>query len=163
MPTLYRLREKIWSLRDTYTIMDETGAPVYSVKGKFLSWGDQLDFRDATGNDLFRISQTLISLRPHYRILRGSETIAEVTKEWSWLRKKFTLDVPGPNDYRITGSFWEYEFTFERGGRVVAEASKRFFSLRDTYGVSITDGEDDALILATVVVIDLVLHEDDQG
>ena len=44
----------------------------------------------------------------------------------------------------------------------VAEASKRFFSLRDTYGVSIADGEDDALILATVVVIDLVLHEDDQ-
>jgi uncharacterized protein YxjI len=49
------------------------------------------------------------------------------------------------------------EFTFSRSGRVVAVASKQFFSWTDTYGVDIENGEDDVLILASAVVIDMVL------
>ena len=84
-------------------------------------------------------------------------------KEWSWFKSKFTLDVPGPNDYEITGSFWEREYTFERRGRVVASVSKRFFSLSDTYGVDIINGEDDVTILATCVVVDLVCHDEENN
>ena len=86
---------------------------------------------------------------------------AEVIKEWTWFNKKFTLDVPGPNDYTIQGSFWDHEFTFERAGRIVATVSKKYWSWTDTYGVDIQDGEDEESILATCIVIDLVL--DDQS
>jgi uncharacterized protein YxjI len=43
----------------------------------------------------------------------------------------------------------------------VATVSKRWFSLRDTYGIEIADGEDDVLILASAVVVDQVCHRDD--
>jgi uncharacterized protein YxjI len=36
----------------------------------------------------------------------------------------------------------------------VAEVSKRWFRIRDTYGIEIAPGEDDALILALTVCID---------
>jgi uncharacterized protein YxjI len=38
--------------------------------------------------------------------------------------------------------------------------TKRIFSFSDTYGVDIADGEDDILILASTVVIDMACHAD---
>ena len=70
------------------------------------------------------------------------------------------MDVPGPNDYTIDGSFWEREFKFVRSGRVVASVSKKLFSWTDSYGVDIIDGEDDVSILCACIVIDQVLHDE---
>jgi len=50
------------------------------------------------------------------------------------------------------------EYTFTRAGQSVAEVSKRWFTLTDSYGVDIQEGEDDLLILASTVVIDMVCH-----
>jgi uncharacterized protein YxjI len=49
----------------------------------------------------------------------------------------------------------------ERSGRVVARVSKKWFSLADTYAVDIDEGQDDVLVLAAAVVIDLVSHPDE--
>jgi uncharacterized protein YxjI len=43
---------------------------------------------------------------------------------------------------------------------VVATVSKRWFAFTDTYGVEIADGQDEVLILAATVVIDLCCHGD---
>jgi uncharacterized protein YxjI len=75
-------------------------------------------------------------------------------------RGRFTVDVPGPDDLEAAGDFLDHEYTFERGGREVARVSKRWFSFTDTYGVDIDEGEDDVLILASAIVIDLVSHPD---
>jgi len=36
----------------------------------------------------------------------------------------------------------------------------KWFSLSDTYGIDIADGEDPVLVLALAVVIDMVCHPD---
>jgi uncharacterized protein YxjI len=61
------------------------------------------------------------------------------------------------------GDFLDREYAFERGGSEVARVSKRWFALTDTYGVEIADGEDDVLILASSVVIDMICHSDEGG
>lgn len=73
------------------------------------------------------------------------------------------MDVPGPDDIEAQGSFTDMEYTFSRGDRKVAQVSKRWFSFSDTYGVDVADGEDDALILASTVVIDMVCHGDNKN
>ena len=157
----YQLRQKILSWGDDFIIRDASGSAVFQVDGKVFSWGDKLSFLDAqTGAELAFIAQKMMSFKPRYQIHRDGALFAEVTKERSWFKTKFTLDVPGPNDYEITGSFWDREYTFERRGRAVATVSKRFFSLSDTYGVDIVDGEDDVTILATCVVVDLICHDE---
>ena len=70
------------------------------------------------------------------------------------------MDVPGPDDIEAQGSFLDMEYTFTRGTETVAEVSKRWFAFSDTYGVDIADGEDDVLLLASTVVIDMVCHAD---
>jgi uncharacterized protein YxjI len=156
----YQLKEKIWTFGDNYVIRDGNGQDAYFVKGKFFSWGDQLSFQDLAGRELAFISQKLLTLMPKYELHRSGQHFADIVKEFSWFKSSFTLDVPGPNDYRITGSFWDHEYSFERDGRQVAAVSKQFWSWGDTYGVDIASDEDDVAILATVVVIDLVCHDD---
>jgi uncharacterized protein YxjI len=156
----YKMKQNIWSWGDNFTIQDEQDRDVYQVKGKVFSFGDKLHLLDMQGQELAFISQRLMTFKPRYEIYRGGNLFAEVVKEFSWFKSKFTLDVPGPNDYTITGEFWRHEYHFERGGRQVALISKQFWAMRDIYGIDIVDGEDDIAILATCVVIDMVLHDD---
>ena len=156
----YLLKQKIWSFTDDFVIRDAEQNEVFHIEGKFFSWGDKLSFRDRDGQELAYISQKLLSLLPRYEIYRNGDLFAEVMKELSWFKSHFTLDVPGPNDYTIRGSFLSHEYTFERAGREVARVSKAYFAWSDTYGVDIVDGEDDVAILATCIVIDLVNHDD---
>ena len=44
----------------------------------------------------------------------------------------------------------------------MARVSKKWFRLTDTNGIDIDEGEDDVLILASAVVIDLVSHPDEK-
>jgi len=156
----YIIKEKFWAWGDDFYILDENNERAFFVDGAAFSWGDKLSFQDMQGNELAYISQKLLTLLPKYSIYRNGQLFAEVKKEFTWFRKQFTLDVPGPNDYTIDGSFWDHEYVFRRGARNVAVVSRRFFTLTHTYGVDIVDGEDDVSILATCIVIDQVLHDE---
>ncbi|MEZ5941717.1 MAG: LURP-one-related family protein [Planctomycetaceae bacterium] len=158
---LYKIKEAFWSWGDDFTITDLNGETAFLVDGQAFSWGDKLSFQDASGRELAFISQTLLSWKPRFQILIDGEVFAEVVKEWTWFNQEFTLDVPGPNDYTINGSFWKHEFEFERGGRIVARVSKDFWGWTDSYGVDIDDDEDHIAILCTCIVIDQVLHDGD--
>ena len=133
---------------------------MFFVDGEAFSWGDKLSFQDMQGNELAYISQKMFSWKPKYEIYCGGKLFAEVVKEWSWFRKSFTLNVPGPNDYEIDGSFWLHDYTFRRSGRVVANVSKAIWSWSDSYGIETVDGEDDVSILCACIVIDQVLHDE---
>lgn len=156
----YAMKEKFWSWGDDFHVHDGNNQPKYFIDGQAFSWGSKLSFQDMSGNELAFISQKMLSWMPKYEIYRDGRLFAEVVKEFSWFSKKFTLDVPGPNDYSIEGSFWDHEYQFIRGGRIVAQVSKEFFAWSDTYGIDIIDGEDEVSILSCVVVIDQVLHDD---
>jgi uncharacterized protein YxjI len=157
---VYRIKEAFWSWGNDFAITDEAGSPRFRVDGKAFSWGDKLSFQTTDGQELAFINQKLLSWKPRYRIERDGQVVAEVVKEFTWLKKKFTLDIPGPNDYVIDGSFWEHEFTFTRLGRSAARVSKAYWSWTDSYGVDVADGEDDVLILCACIVIDQVLHDE---
>jgi len=157
----YVMKQKLFSWGDDFKIKNEAGEDVFFVDGRAFSIGNKLSFQDLHGNELAFIRQKLLSWGPTYEITRGSELLAVVKKHlFTLLRCKFTVDVPGPNDLEAQGSFLDMEYTFERSGRRVAEVSKRWFSWSDTYGVEIDDGEDQVLILASTVVIDMVCHGD---
>lgn len=157
----YRMRQKLWSLGDQFTIQDEHEKDAFRVEGKVFSWGDKLRFYDAAGEEVAFIKQKLLSLKPRYEIHRDGEKFAEVSKDFTLVRDRFTLDVPGPNDYTVRGNILDHEYTFERSGNEVARVSKTLFALRDVYGVDIREDEDEVAILATCVVIDLVSHDED--
>jgi len=159
----YLMRQRILSWGDDFTIRDEAGADVYFVDGKVFSFGNKLSFQDMNGNAVLHIRQKLLSIGPQYEIDRGGEIVAVVKKRlFTLARARFNVDVPGPDDLEARGDFLDHEYVFERAGREVARVSKRWFSLADTYAVDVDPDQDDVLILACAVVIDLVSHPDEQ-
>ena len=157
---IFRIKEKFWSFGDSFTITDERGNACYLVQGEAFSWGNKLSFQDAAGNELAYISQKLMSFKPRYEIYVNGKLFAEVTKEFSWFTKKFVLDVPGPNDYVIDGSFWQHDYCFTRKSGPVATVSKDILAWADSYGVNIPEGEDRVSILCACIVIDQVLEDE---
>jgi uncharacterized protein YxjI len=159
----YVMRERILSWGDDFTIKDTEGRDLYYVDGKVFSFGDKLSFRDQAGLEVVRIEQKLLSLGPQYNIVRGGETIAVVKKHlFTLVRARFTIDVPGPDDLEARGDFLEHEYVFARGEREVARVSKKWISLADAYTIDVGNDEDAVVVLASAVVIDLVLHPDNQ-
>jgi uncharacterized protein YxjI len=159
----YVMKEKILAWGDDFKIRDESGRDVFYVDGKVFSFGDKLSFKDMAGNELALIDQKLLSIGPTYEVYRGRQRVAVVKKKlFTLMRTRFTIDVPGPNDLEAVGDFIGKDYTFNRGGREVARVSKKWFRMTDTYGVDVAPGEDDVVILASAVVIDMCMHDDDK-
>lgn len=157
----YVIKQKLFCWGDDFYIKNAGGEDVFFVDGKAFTLGDKLSFQDLQHNELAFIRQKLLSWGPTYEIHRKGELAAVVKKHlFTLFRCKFTVDVPGPDDLEAQGSFLDMEYAFTRGGKTVAEVSKRWFSWTDTYGVDVHEGEDDVLILASTVVIDMVCHKD---
>jgi uncharacterized protein YxjI len=95
-------------------------------------------------------------LSPTYTIWRGDDEAAIITKSFGFLSEHFVVDIPGSEALEIQGDFWDHEYTFTRSGQLVANVSKQWFTLAETYGVEVQSGEDDVLILASAIILDLV-------
>ena len=158
----YLVKQQLFCLGDDFAIKDESGQERFYVDGQaFTLVRQKLSFRDEHKKEIAFIREKLIALTPSFEILRNDEVAAVVKKDFiNVFRLGFTVDVPGPDDLEATGSLLDHEYTFKRGGRVVAEVSKKWFAFTDTYGVDIADGEDAVLILASTVVIDMIAHPD---
>ena len=153
------MKQKFFSWGDDFTIKDAEQNDVFFIDGKALSLGDQLSFQDMQGNEQAFIRQKLLSWAPTYQVFRNDKLYAVIKKKkFTLLKDKFTVDVPGPIDFDVQGSFTDHEYNFTCGGSTIAAVSKKWFSWTDTYGVDITEGHDDIVILATTIAIDLICH-----
>ena len=126
------------------------------MEGKILSLHHTLIMRDLSNVEVARVERQLVALRPTYHITRQGEEMAAVRKKlFSPFVGRFVIDIPGPEDLSMNGSLFEHEFTVSRGDQLVATISKAWVSMTETYAVDIMPGEDDLLILASVLALDL--------
>jgi len=158
----YYIKQKVWTIAEKFLIRDEMGNPLFQVKGKVFSFGDKLRFLDMAGRELAFIKQKVFSFKKRYHIFRNGNLLAKVVKKITLFKDRFIIDTPGPEDYLVKGNFDDHCYTFFRNGRKVAFVSKKWLSWGDTYRIEIFPGEDDVLILAATVVIDMGSHGDDE-
>ena len=155
----YIMKQKLFSLDGYFRVQDENGQDRFLVNAKFFTVGNKLSFQDLAGNELCFIKQILFPPLPaEYELYRGGKLWARVDKELTFARECFEVAEFGAEaaDLQIDGDFLEHQYKFTRGLRHVADVSKKYFKIADTYSVDIVDGEDDVFILALTVVIDMV-------
>lgn len=156
----YQLRQKVLSIGDDYWIEDADGQRVYRVDGKALRLRHTLDLKDTHGTKLCRIQTRLMHIRDTMDIEAPDGTrIARVHKALiTPLRDRWKVDVEDGPDLEISGNVVDHEYEIEADDRKIAEISKAWFRIRDTYGVQIAPGEDPQLILAVTIAIDAMIH-----
>ncbi len=157
----YKMHEKLVSIGDDYWIENEAGEKVFYVDGKALRLRETLILKDVQGNELYKLQEKLLRIRDTMDIQNADgETVATIKKALvSILRDRWKVEVPGGHDMEIYGNILDHEYKIDAEGEKIAEISKKWFRVRDTYGVEIAPGQDNALILAITAAIDQMAHD----
>ena len=151
----YKMTEKLASIGDDFWIENEAGQRIFKVDGKALRVRDTLKLKDMQGNVVAEIQEKVARVKDTMDIARNGQTIATVKKALvTPIRGRFSVNVAGGADMDVDGNVLGHEFKVTQGRREIAEISKKWFRIRDSYGVEIQAGQDDALLLAITVVID---------
>ena len=154
----YIIRQKIFSLGDKFTIKDENERDAFIVKSQLLSFGKKLRIFDLNEYEICYIEQQLFKFMPQYNIYINGEMIATVKKKFALFKNDFEILSDNAN-YYVEGEFFAHEFRIFNDRKMIGQVSKKLLSLTDTYGVQIDDDEDQVLVLALAIVIDMVCHD----
>jgi uncharacterized protein YxjI len=154
----YQMREKLVSIGNDFWIENAAGQKTFKVDGKALRVRDTLKFEDAHGKELCNIQEKKVRVKDTMEIEGPSgETLATVKKALiTPVRDRWTIKVGNGPDLEIKGNILDHEYKIGEGRNEVAEVSKKWFRVRDTYGVEIAPGQNDILILAATVAIDMM-------
>ncbi len=152
----YQMRQDLFSIGDDHWIEDADGNKAYRVNGKAVRFRDTWVLEDAHGNDVAKIREKKLTVRDAIKIETGGQEY-KVKKALVGIRDRFVIETDGKN-LKAHGNIVDHEYEIERDGHKVAEISKKWFRIRDTYGVEVRADVDPALILSITVAIDSLSH-----
>lgn len=156
----YQMRQQLFAIGDDFYIENEHRQRIFRVDGKALRLRKTLLFEDMRGQELLKIQEKELRVRDTMEIEGRNGVAARVHSALiSPLRDRYKIDIPGGDDMSAHGNILDHEYVIEQHGQKLAEISKKWFRIRDTYGVEIARGQDDILLLAITVVIDMMAHE----
>jgi uncharacterized protein YxjI len=157
----YQMREKLVSIGNDFWIENEQGQKAFKVDGKALRVRQTLSFEDAHGNEIYKIQERMMRVKDSMEVEDANGNRVAMVKKAiiSPVRDRFTVNLKGGPDLDVQGNILNHEYTIGEGRDKVAEVSKKWFRIRDSYGVEIEPGQDDLLILAVTVCIDQMVHD----
>jgi uncharacterized protein YxjI len=157
----YRMRQRLASIGDDFWIEDEGGNRAYKVDGKAMRLRKTMVFEDAGGHALYKIQERKLRIHATMEIEdAGGNTVATVKKALiTPLRERFDVHVEGGQDLEVQGNVVDHEYRISAGRDKVAEVSKKWFRIADTYGVEVDGDQDQALVLAIAAVVDSMTHQ----
>jgi uncharacterized protein YxjI len=158
--THYQMREKLASIGDDFWIENNRSEKIYKVDGKALRVRKTMIFEDRSGREMAKIQERMLHIKDSMEVEDPSgHQIAMVKKDLiTPVRDRWTVKIKGGPDLEVKGNILDHEYTIGEGRDKVAEVSKKWFRVRDTYGVEIEPGQDDVLILAVTACIDQMTH-----
>ncbi|MFE9822703.1 LURP-one-related/scramblase family protein [Streptomyces sp. NPDC005791] len=162
------VRERLFGVGDDYWIEDAAGRKLFLVDGKAMRLRDTFELKDTDGRVLVEIRRKLISLRETMVIERDGEELAEVRrKRLSLLRNHYRVALMDGTELDVSGKILDREFAIEYDGELLAQISRRWLTVRDTYGVDIVREDADVSLLIAVAVCVVVLadkeHDKERG
>jgi uncharacterized protein YxjI len=156
----YRVRQKLVAIGDDFWIENDRGQRVFKVDGKALRLRKTLVFEDVAGNELCTIQERKLRIRDSMEIEDpGGRRLAMVKKALiAPLRDRWAVSVADGPDLEVQGNLLDYEYSIGEGRDKIAEVSKRWFRMADTYCVQIEPDQNEVLILAVTVALDSMAH-----
>jgi len=162
MTARYTIRQKLVSIGDDFWIENQEGVRVFKVDGKALRLRKTLIFEDVQGNKLCKIQERLLAIKDTMAIEDADGNQLALIKKGliAPLGDHWTVKVRNGPDLDVQGNLLDHEYSINERRKKIAEVSKKWLSLTDTYGVEVGDGQNDILILAVAIAIDMMAHDD---
>jgi uncharacterized protein YxjI len=159
----YQVRERLFSIKDDFWVTDQDGNRVFFVDAKVLSLRHTLELQDASGRNVAEIKQKLLTFTDAMEVEHDGGVVATVHKAvFSPLHHRAVIDVAGGRHLDAVGNIVDKDFEIRDGDQVAARVSRAWFRVRDTYGVDVAPGEDNALMICIAVCLDHIHHEEEE-
>ncbi|MER6435239.1 MULTISPECIES: LURP-one-related/scramblase family protein [unclassified Streptomyces] len=160
----FLVRDRLLGFGDDYWIEDEHGDKVFLVDGKAMRLRDTFELKDARGRVLIDIHQKMFALRDTMVIGRDGETLATIRrKRLSLLRNHYRVALVDGTELDVSGKILDREFGIDYDGELLAQISRRWLRVRETYGVDIVRDDADTALLIAVAVCVIHLAEKEHG
>jgi uncharacterized protein YxjI len=157
--------DRLLGFGDDYWIEDDRGAKVFLVDGKALRLRDTWELKDTQGRVLVDIHQKMLALRDTMVLRRGGEPLATIRrKRLSLLRNHYRVSLADGSELDVSGKILDREFAVEYDGELLAVVSRRWLTVRDTYGVDVVrEDADPALLIAVAVCVIHLAEKEREG
>ena len=153
----YLVRERLFSISDDSWVTDERGDKVFLVDGKALRLRETFELKDASGAVLATIRKKFLAFTDTLEIEHDDAVAATVRKAlFSPLHHRANIEIPGRGQLEAVGNIIDKDFEIRDGHQVIAQVSRSWFRIRDTYGVDVAPGENDALIICIAICLDRI-------
>jgi uncharacterized protein YxjI len=152
------LKKKIVSLREHYDLEDKTGTKLGEADGNLFQFPAKFAVIDTNGSELMHLEGKVFSLRNQFTFYdnAGAELGTIRKKIIKPIGEEYWVERNGVEEMRIYGNFTEHDYQMQVNGVQVASVHKKWFSVRDQLGVSITGEVDHRVIIGAVIVIEHV-------
>ncbi len=159
-PNVYLMQQRMFSIGDDFWITRGDGERAFRVDGKALRIRQTLVLESPAGDAIYRIQEKILPIRQTMDIEGASGPVATVQKALiTPLRQRFHVTfASGAGEWEIQGNILDHEYTIASAAGPVATVGKRWFRVRDTYGIEIADGQDAAMVCAVAIVVDSLAH-----
>jgi uncharacterized protein YxjI len=156
----YQMREKLVSFGDDFWIENDRGERVFKVNGKMMRVRGTLEFENTEGKVKAQIQERMLRAKDSMAIEDGKgHKAAEVKRALiTPIRERWVVRIADGPDLEVQGDLLAHEYKIGDGKHKVAKVSKKWFRIRDSYGVQIEPDQNDAVILAVTVAIDAMVH-----
>lgn len=119
---LYKLKEKMFSMSgDSFQVKDaQSGATAFKVKGNALSFGDSKKLLDPSGTPIYKMSESILSLRGRMQIVdSGTNKVLVMLRKKGFIPMLGTGTVQvwrggsdeGPPWLQVKGDFFKRDFS----------------------------------------------------
>src|SRR5436189_5386112 len=137
-----KIRERLFAFGDDFWVEDGLNRRKYQVDGKALRLRDTLLFKDERGQERYKLQEKVARVRETMTLYNADGSTAATIKKAliTPLRDRYEVSVPGQPDMETQGNILHHQYTVEQSGRRVAEISKSWFRVRDTYGIEVVPG-----------------------
>ncbi|WP_229927074.1 LURP-one-related/scramblase family protein [Kitasatospora indigofera] len=161
--TRYSMQQKMIAIGDDYWIDNDAGEHVYKVNGKALRARRTYHIEDPRGHRVATVQSRPMRIKDSMAIEDADGHRLAVVKKAlvSPVRDRWRITQEDGDELTVEGNVLDHEYTIERDGYKIAEVSKKWFRVRDTYGVDIGPGADHTTVLAAAVAIDSMAHPGD--
>lgn len=157
----YRMMQYPASMTGDSLIQTDEGTYAFKIESANRLMTDMRAFRDMKGDVRCLIPGPPATSAASAEVLGsdGRRLARVIRTPVTTARDRFEVDIAQDDFWAVIGDVGNREYTLESPRGQVAEVSRRWFLLPGTFGVEVSPGHDDALVLAVTTVIDEMAHE----
>ncbi|AVH57591.1 MULTISPECIES: LURP-one-related/scramblase family protein [Streptomyces] len=160
----YLVRDRLLGFGDDYWIEDDRGNKVFLVDGKAMRLRDTFELKDTQGRVLIDIHQKMLALRDTMIIERDGDPLATIKrKRLSLLRNHYRVSLVDGTELDVSGKILDREFAIDYDNELLAQISRRWLHIRETYGLDVVREDADPALLIAIAVCVIHLAEKERA